>query len=496
MAHETFSSVVKIIFRKPLYLLVAIDGAFGLGLLYWWLLSKTTTWVNFYSMYRGVPLYFWPYVILTLLSVALFGMSLAIAVYSWQHSKLKSIKAQGGNVFGATFGAFAAACPICGSFLFSVIGIAGGVAILPLKGLELKFLSAAFFGVALALSAKKLSGAANCETCEVKPEAAATAPAKADSLLSYPTLLAVLFLILFLAMPLWNQEQVAASAAAKNGTLLMNRIQNTQNAKTGSTLYDEVVAKVLPPAGFQTRIVFGDAIVKLVENGVIDPEKFRKIYAGRGINEKELLILSQPSGEPLKIDAANAGLLVNLLWPMGLANKTQFNEKSPVNGDSLFNFASTGGWTLGKEDNGGKYFNKFNIVKLTPSEEALALEVAQNTYRPCCGNSTFFQDCNHGSALLGLIELGASQGLSKEELYRVALRFNSFWFPQIYLETALYYKLAKNTAWEDINSKEIMGFNYSSGPGWAKNIGQPFQEIIAKNPGLLPQKQGGAGCGV
>src|SRR3546814_2132150 len=73
------------------------------------------------------------------------------------------------------------------------------------------------------------------------------------------------------------------------------------------------------------------------------------------------------------------------------------NESSPMNGDSLYNFASTGGWTLGKEQNGGAYFNKFRIVELTPEQVALVTQVAKSTYRPCCNNSTFFQDCNHGS---------------------------------------------------------------------------------------------------
>ncbi len=492
-------AILKQIFKTPLYLFIAVDGALALGLLYWWLLSQTTTWVTFYSMYRGVPLYFWPYVILTLLSMVLFGMSLAVAVYSWERSKLKSIKGQSGTAFGTAFGAFAAACPICGSFLLSAIGIAGGVAILPFKGLELKLLSAGFFGAALFLSTQKLSEAAACEACEVcevKPAESTDNSKKSNSLLSYQTLLAVSFLIFLFAMPLWNQEQIAASAAAKDGTLLMNKVSSVQNAKTGNALYDEVVAKVLPSEGFQTRIVFGDAIVKLVKNGVIDLKKFQEIYANRGVSEKELAILTQPSYDPIKIDAQNAGIVVNLLWPLGLSNKTQFNEKSPVNGDSLFDFASTGGWELGKEDNGGKYFNKYEIVKLTPEQEAIALDVAQNTYRPCCGNSSFFQDCNHGSALLGLIELGASQGLSRDELYKVALEFNSFWFSQTYIQTALYYKLAKNTDWENVNPKEIMSFDYSSYPGWAKNVAIPFNEIAAKNPNLMPQKQGGAGCGV
>src|SRR3546814_21071392 len=79
-------------------------------------------------------------------------------------------------------------------------------------------------------------------------------------------------------------------------------------------------------------------------------------------------------------------------WPLGLANYMSANESSPMNGDSLYNFASTGGWTLGKEQNGGAYFNKFRIVELTPEQVALVTQVAKSTYRPCCHNSTFFQD--------------------------------------------------------------------------------------------------------
>ncbi len=525
LAHKTRVSVIKSIFKQPFYLFIAVDGALALGLLYWWLLSKTTTLVTFYGMYWNIPIYFWPYVFFTLLSMILFGISLAVAIYSWQRSKLNSMKNQGSNVFGAAFGAFAAACPICGSFLLSAIGITGGVAILPFKGLELKLLSAGFFGAALFMSTKKLSEAAACDTCKVepqetavcqtcgiKPQETAETTKKTGMLLSYQTLIAIFFLIVLFAVSLWRQEQLAASTAAKNGTVLMNKIvdlqnnasvnsatnqtNNIQNVQAGNALYDEVIEKVIPKQGFQTKIVFGDAIVKLVQNGVIDIGKFNDIYKSRGVSDKELAILVTPSYEPIKIDANNAGIIINLLWPLGLSNKTQFNEKSPVNGESLFNFASTGGWTLGKEDNGGKYFNKFGIVKLTPEQEAIALDVAKSTYRPCCGNSSFFQDCNHGSALLGLIELGASQGLSRDELYKVALQFNSFWFPQTYIQTALYYELAKNIDWENVDAKEIMGFDYSSGPGWAKNVVKPFQEIAAKNPGLMPQNQGGRGCGI
>ncbi len=497
-ARRSFWSVLASIFKQPLYIFLAFDGALALGVLYWWLLSKTTTWANFSSMYSNVPIYFWPYVSLTLLGMIFFGMSLAVSVYSWQHSRLRIASDESGNVLGATVGAFAAACPVCGSFLLSAIGITGGVALLPFKGLELKLLSVLFFAGALVFGVRKLARAENCEACEVQQQETSGVRKASDPLFSYQTLAAVSFLILLLAAPLWNRELIAASTAAKDGTLLMNKVNNVQGAEAGgNTLYNTVVAAVLPQQGFQTKIMLDDAIVKLVKNGIIDVEKFKEVYKSRGFSEEELALLTAPSYKPLTINAKNAGVLINLFWPLGLSNKTKFNEQSPMNSASLFNFASTGGWTLGKENNGGAYFNKYEIVKLTPAQEAIALEVAQNTYRPCCGNSSFFQDCNHGSALLGVIELGAAQGLSKEELYRVALQFNSFWFPQTYVNTALYYKLAKNIDWENVNPKEVMGANYSSGPGWAKNIAQPLQEIIAKNPNLIPKQQGGGGgCGV
>lgn len=132
------------------------------------------------------------------------------------------------------------------------------------------------------------------------------------------------------------------------------------------------------------------------------------------------------------------------------------NARSPLNGPSLLTFASTAGWNLGEAVNGGEYFNKLPIVELTPEQEALATRLAKSTYRPCCDNSTFFQDCNHGSALLGLLELGAAQGLSEDELFSEALAFNSFWFPDNYLRTALYFKVVKGKDWAEVDPRLVM----------------------------------------
>jgi hypothetical protein len=259
-------------------------------------------------------------------------------------------------------------------------------------------------------------------------------------------------------------------------------------------LLDEAISRVIPEAGFQSRIALKDSIVKLAIQGVIDEKKFRALYGpNRPIPGEFAMVLRAPSNREILLTENNAADYVNLLWPVGLATHMAANSGSPLNGDSLFNFASTGGWTLGKEPNGGTYFNKLAIVGLTEEQEARVVRIAKATYRPCCNNSTFFQDCNHGSAMLGLLQLGASQGLSDSELYREALAFNSFWFADYYVRTALLFKVVKKTEWGDVDPRVVMGYDYSAGGPWQQNVAAP----VAKIPDLFPPTtEGGAACGL
>ena len=268
----------------------------------------------------------------------------------------------------------------------------------------------------------------------------------------------------------------------------------TANAEVvKSDRINEIAASVLPASGFQSQVSLADSMVKLAQEGVIDREKFLAIYQSRGGLPAELKdVLDQPASQPITLTQENASYYVNLLWALGLANYMESNKDSPMKkGNKLFNFASTGGWTLGRAKNGGEYFNKFKIVELTPEQEALVTKIAQNTYRPCCNNSTFFQDCNHGSALLGLLQLGASQGLSEEDLYREALAFNSFWFPSNYIPTAFYFAEVEGIAWADVDPKVVMSKDYSSISGWGANVDKEL-----RTRGLLPKSDDGASCGV
>jgi len=262
--------------------------------------------------------------------------------------------------------------------------------------------------------------------------------------------------------------------------------QNDQEKTAG------IVRRVLPPEGYKTKIIFGDSILKMEEAGIIDKTKFEKLYADRGGLPPELkLLLEKPSYDPITINEQNSQYLINLLWPLGIANKNVILSTSEAaRPENVNNLASTGGWGLGKSANGGDYYNSSEILKLSPAQEALVQKVAANIYRPCCGNSTAFPDCNHGAAMLGMLQLGAMLGLDEKELYEEALKFNSFWFPDQYSKMALMFQYTKNLDWKDVDPKTALGKDYSSGSGFNANVLQPLASI----PGLLKEKSGGSGC--
>jgi hypothetical protein len=196
--------------------------------------------------------------------------------------------------------------------------------------------------------------------------------------------------------------------------------------ETGS----DVIEQVIPMEGIPTGIAFEDSLQKLIAAGVIDPDKFHA--TSRELPAWVERLMHASSADPIVFSRETASHLVNLLWPIGLSNKAAFNENSPINTLSIPNFASTGGWTVGRQQNGYVYFNQVDAVHMTTDQQAMVLTVARTTYRPCCDNSTLFQDCNHGSALLGLLELAASQGATLKGLYGLALTANSYWFPDNY----------------------------------------------------------------
>ena len=250
----------------------------------------------------------------------------------------------------------------------------------------------------------------------------------------------------------------------------------------------ELEKKVLPSNGATLPVVWGNLGIKLVEAGVIDADKFKAIYEQRGqfTAEYKNLLLVENNGK-IKITKENSGYILNLFWAFGLANKNEILEKGEMMDPKYGGagkFASTGGWTIAK-GNVMDHYSKHVMIQLTSQQQALVDKVSRGIYRPCCGNSTHFPDCNHGMAMLGLIELMASQGASEKEMWETALTVNSFWFPDNYLTIATYMK-SKGIDWKNVNPQEILGAAYSSSKGYA-NIAS---HVIKPEQ----QQSGGSGC--
>ncbi len=244
-------------------------------------------------------------------------------------------------------------------------------------------------------------------------------------------------------------------------------------------------AKVTPAEGFTLPISWDDLGPKLVSLGVIDKQKFEKIVQ---MSELQRAILTDGSEGQITINFDNSQFVVDMLWALGLAQKSLVYTEGPMGKEyagKAANFASTGGWTLAR-GNAMDHYNKHEIIPFTSEQHKRVMALAGNVYRPCCGNHTAFPDCNHGMAALAAIELMVAGNLSDEEIYKSVLKLNSFWFPQNYITTATYFE-RQGTRWEDIDAKLVLGNEFSSGRGAAQ---------IAEKVGPLPYtQQGGSGCG-
>ncbi len=260
--------------------------------------------------------------------------------------------------------------------------------------------------------------------------------------------------------------------------------ENQSSAKTFSDYLEEVA----PESGYTVDIVWGDTGIKLVESGAIDLEKYRENYSGPEYQEL-LTYLTEYKDGGITITRENSYFWVNTLWALGLNQKSKTLDEGIMGTeykDEVGSFASTGGWTLGKKD-GEKLFSKANILPLTPEQHAHVMSVAGGIYRPCCNNPTSFPDCNHGMAILGLLELMELQGLSEDEMYRAALAFNSYWFTNTYTDLAYYFASQEGIPWSDVDPRVALGKNYSSSTGY-----QGVKALIGDIPGSRSQ---GGSCG-
>src|SRR3989304_196564 len=118
----------------------------------------------------------------------------------------------------------------------------------------------------------------------------------------------------------------------------------------------------------------GDVARQLVQQGVIDLEKFKAAAKGSGspLTPEQLKVLSEGSDDPLRIDANSAYFALDVLWALGLANKNTMLTQGPMaqyGWDKAGGYASTGGWTIGAKPGPGDLAT-LEMIRLTPHTQA------------------------------------------------------------------------------------------------------------------------------
>ncbi|KKR80622.1 MAG: hypothetical protein UU29_C0004G0016 [Candidatus Daviesbacteria bacterium GW2011_GWA2_40_9] len=261
-----------------------------------------------------------------------------------------------------------------------------------------------------------------------------------------------------------------------------------QTTKSPEELVNILKQEVLSAKGYITPLKWKSLGKQLVEAGAIDKQKYEAIFTSEGNGKEEMKHLEGESDDYMAINESNSRFMVNTLWALGLVQKSKVLDEGPMmqrGRAEAGNFASTGGWTLGSKG-AMELYSSQEIILLTAQQQDLVKKIAEGVFRSCCGNSTAFPDCNHGMAALGYIEWAVYNGLSEGQIYKDLLAFNSFWFPQNYVEMAVYFA-KQGTKWKEVDPKLALSVDYASAQG-AQRIKQAVQGV----PGI--QSQGG-GCG-
>lgn len=468
------NKAARLVFEDSLYKYLAISLGANLLALDYFIFSKTTTFEVFFASNGSFYNLF--SILLTLAGSALFGIALAMVFFIARHGLTGAMSNTGQSFLGAGLGVVASGCPVCGAWFLPLLGIAGSLAAFPLQGLEIKFLAVLLLGFSINESAKSILG-----ICEIGKQRVLK-----------PIVLVVGVLLLVYVLPKLppqfklNFAKETSSVAAR---------QNSAQVSQGKIEAAELFAQVNPAQGYTIKARYGNLGPQILASGALDLEKLQKIYeqSGTPLTDEQLTILTKGLDKEITITQDNSYFLINFFWALGLANKNSLLEEGPIaqyGQGQIGSFASTGGWSIAKKDL-MDFYSKTEIIKLTPAQQANVEEVAQNTYRPCCGNPTSFPDCNHGMALLAVLELMAAQDASIDEMFKAAKYFNAFWFPQNYLDLATYFKAKEGKDFKDVDAKTLVSAEFSSGQGWSKT-----KQWLSQNNLVEEAPSGGGGCGV
>jgi hypothetical protein len=298
---------------------------------------------------------------------------------------------------------------------------------------------------------------------------------------------------------LWAILTLVAFLAGSFGGYFVGINNNAGMAEHTAVQSEQDMARLMeetnPPDGYSIDASYGDIGPQLIAAGAFKLEEFLNVYqrANKPLNDEQKAILEKGSDAKIVFNSQNAYFLLNLFWALGLTNQNQVLDEGPMmrNGKAeVVNFASTGGWRLAAKPV-GELYSSTAIVKLTAEQQERLEEVIISVYRPCCDNPTHFPDCNHGMAMLGLLQLMASQGASAEEMFDAAKYANAYWYPSQILELAAFFQAKDKVSFSELDASQLVSQPYSSASGF-----RSVHQWLTSN-GVLPQApSGGSSCGV
>lgn len=484
---------LKKTFSKLYSWLLTIFIAINVLLLYYFLLIQKTTWDAFWQ--SNTAFYSWSQIVLSVINAVLIGVSVSMLIEVINEKK-KTSKTSFLQTFASLlFSAAATGCSVCSAFLLPLLGIAASLTALPFGGLEIKLLSALLLVYTIYEYAKITSG-----LCKVPKEKVASFKEGQLEIKinrkTLPQLLPLLLLVIFITIVYTLPRLPKTWRLETQRKILPITTQSTGTKQSQVSV--AIFAQINPQEGYEINIDYNDIGPQMLEMGVIDLNKFKETYdkSGQPLTQEQLDILTKGSNKKIRITPENSYFLLNFFWAFGLANKSRILDEGDMMKygglSGAGNFASTGGWSsLTKSGDAMQYYSKRAIVPLTKDQEDMVNNVASQVYRPCCGNSTAFPDCNHGMALLGIFELMAAQGATESQMFQAAKYINSFWFPGTAFDTALYFKNKEGKEFKDIDPKIYLSKDIYSAFG-AQSV---KKWLIDKGIQEKPPAQGG-GCGV
>lgn len=487
---EIIKKALSLVFAKTSSWILAISLFLNAIFLYYFILLQTTTWEVFWQ--SNIAIYNWLQIILTIISAALIALAFTMFAYILEF-KDKKYKKQGSilETLGAlVFSLSATGCTVCGAFILPTIGIAASLTALPLGGLEIKFLSLLLLVYAIYEYSRILAGVClpfKQPLFEFKKGNVIFNLNKSTLPQLKPVVIVLVFVLIIYFLP----------KLPRDWKLDFRKNKNSAVVQTGGGVNSEaILAEINPKEGYEIKASYGNLGPQMLSLGVIDLQKFEDVYkqAGRPLTEEQLTILTKGSNDRIRINKENSYFLLNFFWALGLANKNTIltaGDMVKYGEGQVGSFASIGGWSLTQSGDPLEYYAQGNLISLTAKQQKLLEEVSGNIYRPCCNNPTSFPDCNHGMALLGVLELMASNGATEVEMYEAAKYLNAYWFPSNYYDLALYFKAREGKSFADIDAKTLLSKDYSSVTGW-----QNIKNWLAQSGLQEKLPVSGGSCGV